>query len=178
MVKNPPQLSSEKRADRVRFRVEESMLILLLIITIVGVILMDYSAEDGYWYWLAMFFVFWLAAIVTGFVQTREKQHWLMELLRDQFFHWLGTFIVICSVFSLMQINLINPEVGAPVILLILALATYIDGIRLGWRFGMAGLHLLITALLISHIDDFLPYTILAAICIIVITAYTGKRDY
>jgi len=56
------QENTEITAKR-RFYVEEAILILLLILSLVGVRITDYSPVDGYGYWMIMVFIFALFAM-------------------------------------------------------------------------------------------------------------------
>ena len=78
--------------------------------------------------------------------------------------------------FLLLQAGRLNYENTGLVILLILALATFIDGIRLGWRFCMAGLFLGATAVIAAFIEEFMWIVLLLAIGVILFTLYWEKR--
>ncbi|MGH8558256.1 MAG: hypothetical protein ACRESZ_12500 [Methylococcales bacterium] len=55
-------------------------------------------------------------------------------------------------------------------------MATFIDGIHLGWRFSVAGLFLGITSVIAAFSDDFMWIDLMLAIVIILVTLYWEQR--
>lgn len=159
-----------------KFRVEETVLILLLIFSLLGVGITSFSAIDGYWYWMVMICIFGLSAMLLGFVKARQQDHLVRELWAVQSLHWTGVMVVVGAVFSLLHAGMLEEDSTGLVILLILALATYLDGIRLGWRFSMVGVFLAITAVVAAHIDEYMWVIIPLAVVIVVFSIYWEKR--
>jgi hypothetical protein len=60
------------------------------------------------------------------------------EIIR-QILHGLGGLVAVLIIYSFYHSGRITPEATGLVVLLILALTTYLDGIRLGWHFSFAG---------------------------------------
>jgi hypothetical protein len=169
---SPDGTVSNKR----KFQVEEAVLILLLIFSLAGVGITSFSAIDGYWYWMAMIFIFGLSAMLLGYTKAKQGDHLVRELWAVQSLHWLGVIAVVGAVFSLLHAGMLEEDSTGLVILLILALATYLDGIRLGWRFSMVGVFLAITAVTVAHIDEFMWVIIPLALVIVAFTIYWGNR--
>jgi hypothetical protein len=161
---------------RRRFQVEETVLILLLIFSLAGVGITNFSAVDGYWYWMVMIFIFGLSAMMLGYVKAKQRDHLVRELWAVQSLHWLGVMAVVGAVFSLLHAGMLEEDSTGLVILLILALATYLDGIRLGWRFSMVGVFLAITAVVAAHVDEYMWVIIPLAIVIVAFSIYWEKR--
>lgn len=176
MDKEHSNLPVQESSDRFKFRVEEAVLIFLLVLSLVGVALTDFSATDAWWYWMAMIFIFGLAAVITGLLQAKEKSHGVRDLLAVQTIHWFGSMTIVIAAFSLLHAGALDEQGTGLVILLILSLATFLDGIRLGWRFSMVGVFLGITAVIIAHIENFMLLVLALALSIIVITVYWDKR--
>jgi hypothetical protein len=172
-IDRPAETVSRNR----RFQVEEAILIVLLIFSLAGVGITSFSAAEGYWYWMAMIFVFGLAAMVLGFVKARKRDdHLMRRLWVEQSIHWFGVMIVVVAVFSLLHAGMLEQDSTGLVILLILALATFLDGIRLGWRFSMVGVFLAATAVTVAHIDQYMWVIIPLALVIVAFTIYWEKR--
>jgi len=163
-------------ARRRKFQVEEAVLILLLLFSLLGVGITNFSAIDGYWYWMVMIFIFGLSAMLLGFVKAKKGDQRVRELWAVQSLHWLGVMAIVGAVFSLLHAGMLEEDSTGLVILLILALATYLDGIRLGWRFSMVGVFLAITAVVAAHIDEYMWVIIPLAVVIVAFSIYWEKR--
>ena len=160
-----------------RFQIEEAILIILLLLSLGGVTVTNFSAADGYGYWLVMIFVFALFAIILGFFKAKARHHLARDLLGVQAAHWIGTLFTVIASFSLIQAGLLNEQAAGLVILLLLALATFLDGIRLGWRFSIVGIFLGLTAVIIALIEAFMWIAFLLAIVIVAATIMFHKRN-
>ncbi len=158
-----------------KFPVEESILILLLILSLVGMGITDFSPDDGYWYWIIMIFVFWVSAMIIAKCQLRNKNKRLKRLFFEQALHWIGSLLIVIGAFVLLYTGHLNEENTGLVILLILSLATFLDGLRVGWRFSIAGLFLGFSAIIAAFFDHFIFYSLLLAITIVILTVMWEK---
>ena len=84
--------------------------------------------------------------------------------------HWLSSLGCITGVFLLERTELLDALGSTLVIMLVLGLATILDGIRIGWRFSLVGLYLAASSIVIAYTDHFLIMSSLLAIAIIGIT--------
>lgn len=159
-------LITEKR----KFQLEEAILIVMLILSLVGIGITDYSPADGYWYWIAMIGVFCIAAIFIGWMQSKQHFRDFKQLLLEQLFHWSSSILIVGAVFSLLRAGRLNSASAGLVIMLILALATFLDGLRIGWRFSMNGLFLGLSAVIVGYVQRFMWIEILLAVGIAAIT--------
>lgn len=120
-----------------RFQIEEAILILLLILSLVGIGITDYSPSDGYGYWLIMVVVFAVFAILIGWLQSKHRTEDLKLILREQTIHWATSLFAVAGIFLIHQSGRIAEDDAGLIILLILSLATMLDGLRVGWRFSL-----------------------------------------
>lgn len=158
-------------------RIEQAVLILLILLSLIGVGVTDFSPTDGYWYWIFMIVIFGLISIALAFFESKKMSGSVVkEVLAVQAIHWFGSMLTVFGVFLLLQAERLNSENSGLVILLILALATFIDGIHLGWRFSVAGLFLGATAVIAAFVDDFMWIVLILAIVIILLTLYWEQR--
>ncbi len=158
---------SEKR----KFQIEEAILILLLILSILGIGITDYSPDDGYGYWLIMVVVFGLFAVLIAWLQS--KKHDVLDfthIVKEQFLHWFTSLVVVGGAFLLQKSGQLNEISASLVILLILSLATMLDGIRIGWRFSLVGLYLGPSAVVVAYFENFMWVEIVIAIAIVAMT--------
>lgn len=156
--------------DKKFFHFEEAVLILLLILSLVGIGITDFSPADGFGYWLIMVAVFVICAIFIGWRQSKYHVEDFKIILRKQSLHWFTTLLVVGGAFLVEKSGRLHPEDAGLVILLILSLATMLDGLRVGWRFSVVGLFLGVSAVIAAFTQHFLWIELLIAIVIVVMT--------
>lgn len=161
------QFISEKR----KFQIEEAILILLLLLSLIGIGVTDYSPHDGYAYWIIMVLVFSLFAILIAWLQSKQQDvSDFAKILKEQFMHWTASLLIVGGAFLLQQSGKLDDISSGLVILLILSLATILDGIRIGWRFSFVGLYLGISSVVVAYFENFMWLEVLIAIAIVALT--------
>ena len=162
--------------------VEEVILIIMVVFCLVGVAVTDFSPQDAFMYWMAMIFVFGFAAMIAGW--HNAKRHYdpdgegnaVKELFKTQSLHWLGSLVTVVCLFSFVEAGHMSQEATGLMVLLILALTTYLDGIRIGWRFCLTGMYLATAAVAANFLENFMPWLFVLAVVIIGATVYREKR--
>jgi hypothetical protein len=87
----------------------------------------------------------------------------------DQALHWSGGLSAAIIVYAYHASGRIFHEEAGLIVLLILALTSYLDGIRTGWRCIFTGLFLGLTAICIAYFDNYIwQLGILAALATLV----------
>lgn len=155
---------------RRRVKFEEGIFILLLLFSLLGISITHFSPEDGYGYWLMMVLVFGPLAVLVTWLQAKNGAKDFGAILKEQTLHWLSTLIVIGGVFMLEQAHRIDQFGASLVILLILSLATILDGIRIGWQLSVVGFFLGACAIIIAFTEEFMLVAGLLAAVIITCT--------
>lgn len=172
--------NAEQTAATKSVAIDEIVLITLVVLSLVGVGITHFSPSESFMYWLVMIFVFGIAAMVAGWSQAKEKGHVRGHLLKELFFlqslHWLGSLLTVLCVFAMLQTGRMSSETAGLVILLILGLATFLDGIRIGWRYSLAGVYLGVTALVAVLVKNYVPILIVIGVIIVSATIYWEKR--
>ncbi len=162
--------------------VEEIILIIMVIFCLMGVVVTDFSPQDAFMYWMAMIFVFAIAAMVAGWYNA--KRHYdpygegneVKALLKMQSLHWLGSLVTVICLFSFVEAGHMSQEATGIMVLLILGLTTYLDGIRIGWRFCLTGMYLAVSAVATNYMETSMPWLFVLAVLIIAVTIYLEKR--
>lgn len=162
-----PTDPAQRFVDKLKFEVEEGILIFLLLLSLVGVGVTDYAPEDGYWYWIIMIFVFALSSMLMGWIQSKKKSGDFKRLLFEQSVHWGSSLMVVFGAFTILHAGKLTPENTGLVILLILSLSTFLDGLRVGWRFSLTGLFLGVSAIIAAHFQNFMWIELLLAAVIV-----------
>jgi hypothetical protein len=110
---------------------------------------------DGYGYWIIMVFVFALLAITIAWLQSKHRITDFKKILYEQSWHWLTSLLVVEGVFSLQKTEHLTQENAGLIIMMILAQSTILDGLRVGWRFGLVGIFLGISAIITENTHHF-----------------------
>jgi hypothetical protein len=161
---------------RRRFQLEEGVFILLLILSLLGISITHFSPEDGYGYWLMMVLVFGILAIVITWLKSKKSETDFAAIVKEQTLHWSSSLIVVGGAFLLQKSGRLDETGASLVVLLILALATILDGIRIGWQFSLIGFFLGACAIIIAYIEQFMVAAISLAIVIIICTIFWEIR--
>ncbi|MGR9088583.1 MAG: hypothetical protein ACU841_16150 [Gammaproteobacteria bacterium] len=159
---------NEMITPRRRFQIEEAILILLLILSLGGIFVNDYSPADGFGYWIMMVFVFAFFSIIIGWLQSKHRSDDIKHIMSEQLQHWTAVLLVVGGAF-LVQKAEASTDPGL-IILLILSLATMIDGLRVGWRFSLVGLFLGVSAVIAAYTEQFFWIEFLIAVFIVLAT--------
>jgi len=160
-------LEDEDSVAQRRFYTEEPILILLIILSLVGVRITDYSPIDGYAYWMIMVFVFAFFSIIIGWLQSRQRITDFKKILREQSIHWFTSLLVVEGVSLLQKTDHMTRENAALVIMMDLAQSTILDGLRVGWRFSVVGVFLGVSAIIAAHWQHFFWIELFIAILIV-----------
>ena len=155
---------------------EEAIMILLIVLSLIGIGVMNSSPADGYVYWIAMILLFGLAAMTTSFLQAKEGVHIIRDIWIEQSLHWFGTLLATGGTLLLLHLNVIDDRGAGLIMLLVLSLAAYLDGLRIGWRFGLVGNFLGLTAVVIPATPYFMWILFILAAITIGLTIYLDKR--
>ena len=115
------------------------IMILLAVLAIVGIGITDFSPKLSHWYWLAMVVVIGIACVVMEWSRARKKGLGVAAIVENEAFIWLSVLIAVNLVYFLFHSGRLDDENTGLVILLILALATFLAGLRLEWRLCLLG---------------------------------------
>lgn len=153
-----------------KFQLEEGLLIFLLILSLAGISITDYSPHDGFGYWIIMVFVFGLSAIFIAWLQSKHMEGEFKEIVKDQCLHWTTSLLVVGGSFLLQKSGQLSAQSAGLVILLLLSLATMLDGLRIGWRFSLVGLFLGTSSVIGAFYEMFFWIDISIAVVIVIAT--------
>ncbi len=164
-------MQQEYISEKTKFQIEEAILIVLIILSVIGIAISDFSAHDGYMYWLALVFIFAGSAIGIAWLQSKQQETVdFSEIVKEQSLHWITTLLVVGGAFLLQKSGQLNEVNASLVILLILSLATMLDGNRIGWHFSFVGLFLGMSSIIIAFFDSFMWVVCILAIAIVAMT--------
>jgi len=132
------------------------IMILLVLLAIVGIGITDFSPQLSHWYWLAMVVVIGIACIVMEWSRARKKGLSATTIVKKEVFIWLCVLVAVNLVYFLFHSGRLDSENTGLVILLILALATFLAGLRQDWRLCLLGVLLGGALILATYMEEFL----------------------
>lgn len=176
---------SEKRATQRSlmkrlFGLYEITAIVLILLSIIGIGITDFSPADGHYYWFAMVPVFAGACLILEWSRARGKGQKWTTILRSQLLLWLGTLLAVHLVYLLLHTGRLDNENTGLIILLLLALTTFFAGIHLGWRLFIVGILLGVALIGAAYLEAFVwifPIIAIVAIAILLLLKrYAGYK--
>jgi len=102
-----------------------------------------------------MIFLFTAIAIAPDYYQFKQHgdNH---KALIDRLLHWSGGLCAGIVIYAYHNSGRIFHEEAGLIVLLILALTTYLDGIKRGWRCIFAGLFLGLVTVCVAYFDSYI----------------------
>jgi hypothetical protein len=169
-------MTEESLPEKSNKHLDKIIFISLLVLSMAGVGITDYSPEISHFYWLAMVFVFAIAAMFSGYKRAQHKNLPVWNDIFIHLLHWVGTLIAVLVVYTFLHTGRIDFEQTGLMILLILALATFLDGLRIGWRFSLAGVFLGVTAIVAAYVEEFMLIIFFFAVVIMALGFFWVKH--
>jgi len=134
----------------------------IMVLALIGAGITDYSAQEAHQYWRYLMIGMALGTTMWGL--WRSKRLGLAEaehLLVRQVVLWGAALVVMGVVYLLLSIGRLNYETTGLMILMILAYATFVDGMLVSWKLYVVGLVLLLTLLLNAYMENYLLIVVL-----------------
>jgi hypothetical protein len=117
----------------------------LVVASIIGIAVMDFSQQNGLWYWLAMVPVFGIASIAFAWYSSRDQGALRSRLLWRQVLHWLTLALAILLIYMMVRSELVGRGIGGLTALLMFAVVTLLAGVHFDWRLAVLGVILAAT---------------------------------
>ena len=150
----------------------------LLVLSIGGIAIADFSVRFGLYYWLVMVPIFAGASLFTGWTRARDRGESIHQILWRQALHWLALALAVYLVFMLEQTGRLNREDAGLVALLALSLTTLLAGVHFDWRLMLLGGLLGVTAACAAFVEEFFWILLLPAVVAGGIALFWwGRRD-
>lgn len=135
---------------------------LRLLLSLLGAYIGYNYRHIGHDYWFVMIFLFTAIAIAPDYY--RFKRHGdNAKALSERLLHWSGGLCAGIVVYAYHNSGRIFHEEAGLIVLLILALITYLDGIQTGWRCIFTGLFLGLITVCVAYFDSYIwPLAVLS----------------
>lgn len=154
--------------------IDEYIFIFLVAASFVGELILDASLIFGFFYWLLITPLFFLASILSEKVKTFRTGRETAYLIRYELFYWGSAFAAVILVFLLWDTDRIAPFEASTIIHIILAHTLFLSGIVLGLRFYLVGILLFATAALNIMTEFTLNFSL--DLVVIVLVVWLGLK--
>jgi hypothetical protein len=152
-----------------------TIIIGLLLLDVIGIGVTEFAVEFSQWYWLGMVVVTGLAcAFIVRFRADREDLN-TATMMKNEVLFWLGVLAAVNLVFFLYQAGRLDSENTGLVILLLLALSTFLAGLRLGWQLCLLGGVLAGALVVAAYLEQFLWIVLLVGLIAVAILFYRAR---
>ncbi|MGB9438507.1 MAG: hypothetical protein WCB15_11230 [Desulfobacterales bacterium] len=159
----------------------EIVIIVLIVLSILGIGITDFSPADSYKYWVAMVPIFCGACLILEWSRVRGKGFKWTTILRTQLLHWAGLLVAVRLVFEMLHKGRLDNENTGLVILLLLALSVFLAGIHLGWRLCLVGGFLGAALVAATYIEEYVWVLVIIGLAVLIIVSlwkhFVGSED-
>ncbi|MEQ1531629.1 MAG: hypothetical protein ABL925_20140 [Methylococcales bacterium] len=135
---------------------KHNLFTLLLVLALMGVAITKYYPTVSHYFWFLMMFVFGMLSIAGQYFDLQHSLREQKAALIQQGLHWLGGLFVAVIVNAYYHSGRIFTEETGLIMLLTLALTTYLEGSQRGWRYCFIGVFLGVLAVAAAYFDDYL----------------------
>jgi hypothetical protein len=169
---------SQPAADtpRQQFHTRRIVFITLVILSVVGIGVMDYSEKFALWYWLSMAPIFAGASLALTWKTAHQKDATAAQHIRRQLFHWLVLVVALLLVFLMQRFGTLQPATSGLMALLMLAVTCLLAGVHFEWRMAVLGGILTLTFVAGVFVESF--FWVLLIVAIVGIFLLVRGRGY
>lgn len=157
--------------------VYEYLQLALLVLVLIGVGISYFLPDKSYRYWVAMVPIFGIACTSSEWSRLRRQNLGIWKTVRNQLIHWFGVLVSVYLVHMLLNIQLLTKQNAGLVVLLVLALGTFLAGLQLGWRLYVLGAFLWIILVMAAYLQGSLWVMILVGVVMISLFLYLRSRS-
>ena len=176
----PPFAQPAGALDTWTAKIETSVLHQLLIVGGLGVLIMlglflaNYSPKAADWYWSIMFPVFGLICLAHQLAggKTHGMSAWQVPL--QQALHWLGPIVAVRIIFLQFARGQMAADSVALMILLVLAVTSYLAGIHFDRSFVWVSIILALAALVGTEIETYLWLIVVLGVLLIGLIVFSA----
>ena len=167
-------LSLEK--GKLEIGLDKVLFLALIALSLIGVPFTHISPVLSFWYWLTMVPIFAAIAIITVWQQARREGHSVTEIVGIQLAHWGGVLIALVTIYEFWAEGSFTDENSALVIIIVVGVATFLDGPHIGWRFYLAGIAIFLMADIVAYLRSVTWLVLLVAVPVILLGLYLEEH--
>lgn len=150
---------------------------LRLLLLLIGAYLDYIDQHSSHHIWLVEMFLFSAIAIAPGYYQFKDNAENLKKFIHP-LLHWIGGLCAVIIIYSYQSSGRLYHEEGDLVVLVVLALTIYLEGIQTDWRGIFIGIFLGYTAICIAYFDSYIGQLIVIAAIAIACSYYSQPKSF
>ncbi len=147
----------------------------LIFLSILGVGIADAFETPAHWYWIGMVPIYFAACFFLEGQAICHSGKSLRDILLWQTLHWLGVLAAFFLAFKLREIGSLDNQATGLILLLLLALGTFLAGITTGWLFRLLGIFLGFNLIMVAYMEHYVAVLIASAAAMLVLYHYLAK---
>jgi len=155
MEASQPETSKVAGSAKPGFTLEDWGLVALVALSLVGFALADFSAVQGFRYWVYVSPAFAAVSIFVSWSRARRRDESVPEILRSQLLHWATLPVAVYLIYLLGTTGRMNAADAGLVALLSIAIITFLAGVHFEWRLAVVGAALAVGALAGAIVEQF-----------------------
>jgi hypothetical protein len=159
-----------------KLSMEEVILSILIILSVIGAGVSQVSVSAGGTYWLAMVPIIAAATVYIEWVKVKDNGVRWQTLLRRQLYPWGSLIISIELVSMLSYFGRITNEAVSLVTLLLVAQVTFLIGVYVDWRFSVVALFQIFCVVILAYLATYIWVVLIVAIGIIALGIYFHRK--
>jgi hypothetical protein len=169
-------MSTEKPGGDRPVRANLVTFMLLVVLSVIGVGITDYSPADAHRYWIFMVFVCAVMSILGGLSQSRGQQNRRsVAWLTTQVLHWSACIAAVLVVYLLVHTGRVNNADAGLIMLLLLALTVFLNGAHVGSYFYLLGFFLGLMTITMAYIEQYIWFILVAAVITMIVAIYWDR---
>lgn len=157
-----------------KFNTNRVVFIALVILSIIGIGVMDFDQNLALWYWMCMAPIFAGASLALSWKNAHQTDSSAGVHIRRQVLHWLVLVLALLLVFLMQHFERLVPATAGLVALLLLAVTCLLAGVHFQWRMAVLGGILILTFAAGVFVESFF-WILLAPAIIAVVLIARGK---
>jgi hypothetical protein len=150
----------------------------LMFLSILGVGITDASTRISHWYWLCMVPIFCASCLYLEWQSSLDSGIPAKTIIIKQLQHWLGVLASFYLAFFLRGIGSLDNQSTGLVLLLILALSTFLAGVTMGWLFRLLGMFLGLCLVLVAYMENYIGVIIALSVAMLVLYRFLVKASH
>ena len=151
------------------------LFVFLMIVSIGGVAVMDFSESYALWYWLATCVIFAATSIGIAWQDSLHSVEERSPQAMRQLVHWSLVTLGILLVFLLERMEHLPPRSGGLIALLVLTIGTLLAGVHFFWRLSLLGILLLFTFVAAVFAEQFFWIMLVPGVILGAIVVFRGR---
>ena len=169
-------MTKEKSANNKPGQANLVTFMLLVVLSVVGVGITDYSPADAHRYWIFMVFVCAITSIIGGLSQHQgHENRRTLSWVSVQVLHWSACVAAVLIVYSLVHTGRINNADAGLILLLLLALRVFLNGSQVGRYFYLLGMLLGSMTVLMAYIEQYIWFILIVAVVVMIVAIYWDR---